>query len=62
LGYRRLRELGGPPLRRVLSVGGGAANPVWTRLRTKALGVPVAAVPGREAAFGTALLALRALR
>ncbi len=62
LGYRRLRELGGPPLRRVLSVGGGAANPVWTQLRTKALGVPVAAVPGREAAFGTALLALRALR
>ncbi len=61
LGYRRLRELGGPPVSRVLSVGGGAANPVWTRLRAQALGVPVAAVPGREAAFGAALLALRAL-
>ena len=62
LGYRRLRELGGPRPRRVLSVGAGAANPAWTQLRAQALGVPVAAVPGREAAFGAALLARRALQ
>ncbi len=62
VGYKRLRELGGPLVRRVLSVGGGSANPVWTRLRAQVLGVPVTAVPGREAAFGAALLALRALR
>ncbi|MDQ2805220.1 MAG: FGGY-family carbohydrate kinase, partial [Pseudomonadota bacterium] len=62
LGYRRLRELGGPALRRVLTVGGGAGNAAWTVLRKRALGVAVETVPGREAAFGTALLARAALR
>lgn len=62
LGYRRLRELGGPAVRRVLTVGGGAANAAWTALRERALGVVVVAVPGREAAFGAALLAREALR
>ena len=55
--YRRLQELGGQPIRRVLTVGGGAANPAWTRLRAQALGVPVLTPPGRDAAFGAALLA-----
>jgi sugar (pentulose or hexulose) kinase len=57
LGYERLRELGSPPLRRVLTVGGGAANPVWTRIRQRLLGVPVAAAAHQEAAYGAARLA-----
>jgi sugar (pentulose or hexulose) kinase len=61
-GYALLRKLGGPPVRRVLSTGGGAGNPAWTALRARALGVPVIAVPERPAAHGAALLALRGLQ
>lgn len=59
LAFRRLAELGTPALRSVRSVGGGAANPVWTRLRARRLTVPMPAPLSDEAAFGTALLALR---
>jgi len=57
LGYQRLAELGAPPPRRVLTVGGGAINPVWTALRSRILGVPVAPAPQTDAAVGTARLA-----
>src|SRR5262249_57700670 len=33
LAYRRLAELGAPSPRRVLTVGGGARNDAWTRIR-----------------------------
>ena len=59
LAFQRLAELGAPPLRSVRSVGGGAANPVWTRIRARQLGVPMLAPLSDEAAFGTALLAMR---
>jgi sugar (pentulose or hexulose) kinase len=61
LGYRRLAELGTPPVRRVLTVGGGAANRVWTAIRTRVLGVPVEAATATEAAQGAAILARSAL-
>jgi D-ribulokinase len=57
-GYELLRDLGAPPLGRVLTIGGGAANPVWTRIRQRLLGVPVAAAAHQEAAYGAARLAL----
>lgn len=57
LAYARLAELGAPPLRSVRSLGGGAANPVWTRIRERRLGVPMPAPRSGEAATGTALLA-----
>lgn len=60
LGYRRLSELGGPSLTGVATVGGGAANEVWRRIRAAALGVPVVASLNNEAAVGVARLALRA--
>jgi hypothetical protein len=59
-GYRLLTRLGAPSPRRVLSIGGGAANDTWTALRRRLLGCPVSQVPG-EAAAGAATLALRAL-
>ena len=40
LGYRRLAELGATPLATIRTVGGGAANETWTKIRLKALGVP----------------------
>ena len=59
LAFQRLVELGAPPLREVRSVGGGAANPVWARIRARRLGVAMVAPLSDEAAFGTALLAMR---
>jgi sugar (pentulose or hexulose) kinase len=56
-GWARLRELGAPALRRVISVGGGARNSQWRALRTRALGIPVLNRPKRTAALGMALLA-----
>lgn len=57
LGYRRFAALGGTPLRRVLSSGGGAQNPVFARIRERALGVPVTRAAHTEAAVGAARLA-----
>jgi sugar (pentulose or hexulose) kinase len=62
LGYRRLAELGCPPLASVRSVGGGAANQVWTRIRARKLGVPMLTALSGEAAAGTAQLALQGAR
>jgi sugar (pentulose or hexulose) kinase len=55
-GYARLEELGAPPLRRVLTCGGGASNEVWRRIRERSLGVPVGTATHAEAAYGCALL------
>lgn len=60
-GYRRLAALGAPYPARVFSVGGGAANPVWSQIRARALGVPLAEPAHHEAAYGAALLACRAI-
>ena len=62
LGYQRLAELGCPPLRSVRSVGGGAVNRVWTRIRARKLGVPMLPALSGEAAAGTARLALQGAR
>ena len=61
-GWRRLRELGAPPLERVISLGGGARNPQWRRMRERSLGVPVLNRPQLSAARGMAQLALAALQ
>ncbi|WP_420961563.1 FGGY-family carbohydrate kinase [Brucella sp. IR073] len=57
-GYGLLESLGGPALRSVRTVGGGARNPVWTQMRQKALGVDFAAPRSVEAAVGAASLVL----
>ena len=57
LGYRRLAELGGPAIRRVLTVGGGARNEAWTRIRRRLLGTEIVAALSEDAAVGTARLA-----
>jgi D-ribulokinase len=59
LGYRRLAELGCLPLASVRSVGGGAVNQVWTRIRARKLGVPMLPALSGEAAAGAARLALQ---
>ncbi|QND68389.1 FGGY-family carbohydrate kinase [Mesorhizobium loti] len=59
LGYDRLAELGAPALTSVRSVGGGAANPAWTAIRQRKLGVTFLPALSDEAAAGTARLALK---
>jgi len=58
LAYRDLARLGAPPLRRVISIGGGARNTAWTAIRHRVLGVPVSVAEQTEASYGAALLAL----
>ncbi len=62
LGYRRLAELGAPALVSMRTVGGGARNPAWTRIRARKLGVRFIEPISSEAAYGAALLARRASR
>jgi len=57
-GYRRLAELGAPYPVSVRTAGGGAANPAWTRIRGRLLGVPMADADSGEAACGAARLAM----
>lgn len=59
LAYRELAALGAPALRRVISIGGGAKNDAWTRIRQRTLGVPVMIAEQTEASYGAALLAAR---
>ncbi|MGJ4886732.1 FGGY-family carbohydrate kinase [Bradyrhizobium sp. HKCCYLRH3099] len=59
LAYRRLQALGAPTLRRVISIGGGARNHAWMRMRERVIGVPVSVAAQTEASYGTALLALQ---
>jgi sugar (pentulose or hexulose) kinase len=61
LGYRRLAELGATPLRTLRTVGGGAANQAWTRIRHERLGVPFLPARADKAAAGAARLAWRGL-
>ena len=60
-GWQRLEQLGAPPVRRVISVGGGARNPQWRALRQRQLERPVINRPACTAALGMARLALSAL-
>lgn len=59
--YRLLAALGAPRVTRVLTAGGGAANPQWTAIRERVIGSPVAPSAQGDAAYGAALLARRAL-
>ena len=60
-GYEALASLGAPYPSRVLTTGGGARNPVWTAIRERVLGVPVATVERADASTGMALTAMRAV-
>ncbi len=57
LGYRRLAELGATSLAKVVTCGGGAANPVYERIRARMLDVPVSRAAEHEACYGAARLA-----
>ncbi len=58
-GYERLAELGAPFPKRILTAGGGSVNDAWTQIRQSLLDIPVETAPNTEAAYGSALIALR---
>ncbi len=58
-GYRLLQQLGATDLTTVYTAGGGAQNSAWTEIRSRHLQIPVMRSPQTEAAYGSALLALR---
>lgn len=58
-GYALLTSLGAPYPVSVRTAGGGAANPAWTRMRTRLLDVPIIDSDQHDAAYGAALLAYR---
>jgi sugar (pentulose or hexulose) kinase len=57
LAHNRLRELGAPPLKSVRSIGGGAANPAWTKIRQGLIDAPFLPASSQEACVGAARLA-----
>ncbi|MEJ2655192.1 MAG: FGGY-family carbohydrate kinase [Acidihalobacter sp.] len=56
-GYARLTQAGADRLHSVRSVGGGAANALWTDIRERRLKVPMLPSTQVEAAYGAAFLA-----
>lgn len=61
-GYRLLHSLGAPYPREVISSGGGAQNGAWSQIRSRALQRPVRPATQQTAAYGSALLACRAVQ
>lgn len=60
-GYSLLQQLGATQLTSVYTAGGGAKNPAWTKIRARHLQVPILPPVNTEAAYGTALLAMRGM-
>ncbi|CAJ2679361.1 unnamed protein product [Trifolium pratense] len=58
-GYGLLKELGATEVDQVFTAGGGAKNEKWTKIRERVLGLPVSRADQTEAAYGTALLAIK---
>ncbi|MCK4784822.1 MAG: hypothetical protein KAV87_13805, partial [Desulfobacteraceae bacterium] len=56
-GYRLLNELGAPWPVSIHTVGGGAKNPTWEKIRARHLSVPMLKADFEEAACGAARLA-----
>jgi D-ribulokinase len=60
LGYQRLQELGAPRVTCVRSVGGGASNAAWGKIRQRRMGgIDFLPALSEEAAYGSALLAMQ---
>lgn len=60
-GYQLLQQLGATPLTQVYTAGGGAKNPTWTAIRQQYLKAPIMQPVHTEAAYGSALLAMKGI-
>ncbi len=60
-GWKKLIELGVQPPKQIISIGSGAQNPQWRRIREKELGIPIQTCK-RSTAEGIAQLAMVSLK
>ncbi len=61
-GYKKLKALGATAPKRIFTTGGGNKNPAWKKIRERITGIEVLDVVHSEASYGSALLALRAMK
>ena len=59
-GWEKLHELGADLPRRIITIGGGAKNITWKKIREKEIGIPIN-ICNRPPAAGVASIALQAL-
>ncbi len=59
--WKKLQEMGAAPPKKIITLGGGARNPQWRRLRERALNIPVKTC-SNPPAYGAALLAMDAIK
>ena len=55
--YERLKEIGGGYPKEIFTVGGGANNIYWNKIRSKILNIQLATPLSTQASFGSALIA-----
>ena len=55
--YERLKEIGGGYPKEIFTVGGGANNTNWNKIRSKILNIDLASPLSTQASFGSALIA-----
>ncbi|RKZ69852.1 MAG: carbohydrate kinase [Gammaproteobacteria bacterium] len=61
-GYTKLEALGATAANRIYTTGGGNKNPAWKKIRERTTGIDVLDAVHSEASYGSALLALRAMK
>ena len=59
-GWQKLHELGAEMPRQIITIGGGAKNIAWKKIREKEIGIPIK-ICNRPPAAGVAIIALQAL-
>ena len=59
-GWQKLHELGAEIPRQIITIGGGAKNIAWKKIREKEIGIPIK-ICNRPPAAGVAIIALQAL-
>ena len=55
--YERLKEIGGGYPKEIFTVGGGASNTNWNKIRSKILNIDLVTPLSTQASFGSALIA-----
>ena len=59
-GWSKLHELGAELPKQIITIGGGAKNITWKKIREKEIGIPIK-ICTRPPAAGVANIALKAL-
>ncbi len=58
-GWQKLHQLTGSLPKKIITVGGGAKNPQWRKIREKIINIPIVTCK-KTTSFGTALIAINA--